>query len=166
MKKAILFSLLFTVLGTVVLRAQEKEFSGEEKKIMQVIEDESKHFWGRNFEAWSALYVHQPYVVWSASTQSGVRIFQGWNAWQKEVKTYFTNDPDPQPYEGVVYKYNYIFRIYKNGAWVAFQQMNNGTKTFETRILEKERGQWKIAMVQLMYNANEEDDSLTEGGGE
>ncbi len=33
--------------------------------------------------------------------------------------------------------------------------MNNGTKTWETRIMEKHKGSWKIAMVQLVYNANE-----------
>ncbi len=164
MKKAMLFSLLLSIFGAGFLTAQEREFSNEEKKIIQVIEDESKYFWARDFDAWSALYVHKPYVVWSASTQSGVRIFQGWDAWRNEVQKFFTSDPNAQPYEGVVYKYNYVFRIYKNGAWVAFQQMDNGTKTFETRILEKEGGKWKIAMVQLMYNANEEDDSLAEGG--
>ncbi len=145
------------------LAAQQQALSAEERKIVDVIEDESKYFWNRNYEAWANLYVQEPYVVWTASTKDGVRRFDGWNAWRDEVKRYFAADPDPMPYNGVVYKYNYRFRIYKNGAWVSFEQMNDGTKTYETRILEKEKGNWKIAMVQLIYNANESETLVSEG---
>ncbi len=166
MKKTIYF---FTLcMGcSLMLSAQEGKLTKDEAAIKAVIESESEYFWGRDFDKWAALYVHAPYVVWTASSKNGVRTYQGWESWKKEVKSLFESDPDPKPYEGVVTKYNYRFRIYKDGAWVSFDQMDNGTKTLETRIMEKENGKWKIAMVQVIYNANEplglgDDDSTGE----
>lgn len=136
--------------------AQQTVLSKEEMAIKNVIESESKHFWGRDYEGWASLYVHAPYTSWTSATKDGVRHFTGWESWSNQVKELFQSDPKPQEYEGVVFKYNYKFRIYKNGAWVSFEQMNGGTKTLENRIMEKENGQWKIAMVEVVYNANEQ----------
>ena len=141
--------------------SQDQKFTREEVAIREVIENESKHFWGRDYDGWQATYIHAPYVSWTAATKDGVRRYSGWESWSKQVKDLFSTDPEPQEYEGVVTKYNYKFRIYGKGAWVAFEQMDNGTKTWETRILEKEDGKWKIAMVELIFNANET--ALTDG---
>jgi hypothetical protein len=107
------------------------------------------------FAQWKDTYVHAPYVVWTAASKDGVRRFESWDKWSQEVEQLFKNDPKPQDYDGVVLKYNYKFRIYGNGAWVSCEQMNGGTKTLETRVMEKDKGKWKIAMVQVIFNANE-----------
>jgi hypothetical protein len=146
--------LLFPPLAWAQKTAGQK-LSKEETAIRQVIESESKHFWGRNYQEWKKLYVHAPYVTRTISTKDGVRQLNGWDVWDEEVKELFDSSPNPQPYEGIVYKYNYRYRVYGNGAWVTFEQMNDGVKTLETRILEKENGQWKIAMVQVIFNVNE-----------
>ena len=122
---------------------------------MQVIEDESKHFWGRDLKNWKKCYVHEDYVTWAAATRDGVRQYNGWKSWYKEVKNLFKESPEPQPYDGIVKKYDYNFRIYDAGAWVSFKQEDNGTVTYETRILEKVNGEWKIALVQLFFDTNE-----------
>lgn len=144
--------------------AQDTKLTKEEEAIKAVIEVESEYFWGRNYDKWADLYVHEPYVVWTSASKSGVRRYDGWKAWNSEVQNLFKEDPEPQPYEGVVYKYNYNFRIYGKGAWVSFEQMNDGTKTYETRIMEKQGGKWKIAMVEVIYNVNEPLEEDTETG--
>jgi len=132
------------------------------KEAVLKFKNESKYFWGRNYDKWQDTYVHAPYISRMTATKDGVHYLQGWVDWNDEVKELSRTDPDPQEYEGVVYKYNYIFRIYGKGAWVSFEQMDNGTKTLETRILEKVNGKWKIVMVGLVYDANQ----VIKDGGE
>lgn len=136
----------------------QKNTSSEEmatKAIKEVIEEESRAFWARDFKNWQKLWVHEPYVIWTAASNTGVRQFYGWDSWKEEVESLFKESPDPIPYDGDVKKYNYNFRIYGDGAWVSFEQDNKGTTTYETRILEKHGGKWKLAAVQLFFNTNE-----------
>ena len=164
MFRIFLFAILLTLSSNLLPAQEKKNFTAEEKTIMEVIEMESRYFWARDLKNWKKLYVHEPYVVWTSSSQDGVRRYEGWKTWLNQVKTLFDQSPDPIPYEGDVEKYDYLFRIYSNGAWVSFKQKNLGTTTFETRILEKVNGKWKIAMVQLIFDVNpdvtaQEDDS-------
>lgn len=136
--------------------SQNSRFDKDERAIQQVIEDESKYFWARDFKNWQKQWIHKPYVVWSAASDAGVRQYHGWKAWEKEVMGLFAESPDPMPYDNVVKKENYVFRIYENGAWVSFEQFNEGIHSYETRIMEKNGGKWRIAAVQLFYDANED----------
>lgn len=138
----------------------QKKSASQEKDIAAikgVIEQESRTFWARDFKSWEKLWVHEPYASWTAASNIGVRQYRGWDAWKAQVEQLFKEDPDPVPYDGDVEKYNYHFRIYGDGAWVSFEQKNKTTTTYETRIMEKHKGKWKIASVQLFFNANEED---------
>jgi len=156
MMKSTFTAILFLMLSSTVAYAQNKEtHTKAEKAILETIELESEYFWGRNYDKWASLYIHAPYTVWTSASSEGVSRYEGWEEWRDQVKKLFENDPDPQPYKGIVHKYNYNFRIYGKGAWVSFEQMNDGTKTLETRIMEKENGKWKIAMVEVIFNANE-----------
>ena len=136
MLKSILCSLiiLFTVSSTF---GQEKKasFSKEEAAIKEVIENESKFFWARDFKNWKKTWVQKPYIVWTAASQDGVRQYNGWKEWLAQVEGLFESSPEPTPYEGEVKKYNYKFRIYGKGAWVSFIQENHEVKTIETSII-------------------------------
>ena len=154
MLRTILFA-AFVLVTLTTTYSQDKALSSEEKAIMEVIENESKYFWGRDIKNWKKCYVHADYVTWAAATRDGVRQYNGWKAWYKEVKSLFQESPEQEPYDGIVRKYDYNFRIYGSGAWVSFKQEDNGTVTNEIRILEKEKGQWKIALVQLFFDTNE-----------
>lgn len=152
MIRSTLLSFLIVLLALPVFGQKEQTFKGEEAKIVEVIENESKHFWARDLKAWKKTWVHEDYVNWTAITEAGVRRYQGWDAWLAEVERFFKEDPDPIKYDGNVKKYNFKFRIYDDGAWVAFEQNDEGTVTYETRVMEKHKGKWKIAMVQLFFN--------------
>jgi hypothetical protein len=152
MNKIILFAALLMLASPVY--SQSKQQNADEKAIMEVIENESRHFWARDFKKWKKQWIQEPYVIWTAASEAGVRQYHGWDAWEKEVLQLFEESPEPMPYDGVVEKKNYTFRIYDNGAWVSFEQENEGTRTYETRIMEKKGGKWRIAAVQLFFNAN------------
>ena len=133
----------------------QKKAASEEAAIQKVIEQESRYFWARDFKNWQKLWVQEPYTIWTAASNTGVRQFHGWDTWKAEVENLFKESPDPIPYDGDVKKNKYNFRIYGDGAWVTFEQDNKGTTTYETRIMEKHGGKWKIAAVQLFFNTNE-----------
>lgn len=159
MKPFNLILLIAALLAPAFLQSQSGALSKEEAAIMEVIEKESRYFWGRNFKKWKKQWVHEPYVVWSSSSRDGVRQYDGWATWSAQVQQLFEEDPEPIPYEGHVTKENYQFRIYGDGAWVRFEQVNEGTRTFENRIMEKQGRKWKIAAVQLFFDANQQEET-------
>lgn len=154
MLRASLLLVLF-ILSSSATFSQSKKLNKDELAIKSVIENESKYFWARDYKNWKKQYINKPYVVWTSSTRDGVTRYDGWEAWSQQVQSLFEESPEPMLYDGIVSKTNYRFRIYKKGAWVSFIQENNGVKTYETRIMEKSQGKWKIAMVQLVYDADE-----------
>lgn len=152
MQKLIVLSLL-ALMGSLPLFGQKKQ--NAEASIKAVIENESRYFWGRDLKNWQKQWVHENYVIWRSATRDGVTQYLGWDQWNKQVESFFKESPTPEPYDGQVIKQNYVFRIYNNGAWVSFEQVNKGVITYETRVLEKVNGQWRIALVELIFNANE-----------
>lgn len=153
--KRILTSLFLLAISFTLL-AQSQNMKAEQAAIKDVIENESKHFWARDFQSWKKLWVHADYAVWLAASRDGIRQYQGWKAWSDNVKEFFAENPEPKTYIGEVTKTDYRFRIYGDGAWVSFVQDNEGTGTLETRILEKRNGKWRIAMAQIIHDANED----------
>lgn len=146
---------ILLILSSALAFGQKQKASAEEEKIKQLIEQESRYFWARDFKNWKKLWVHEPYIIWTAASNSGVNQHSGWEAWEKEVLSLFEESPEPIPYDGDVKKYNYHIRIYGGGAWATFEQDNKGTVTYESRILEKQGGKWKVAAVQLFFNTND-----------
>ena len=164
MLRIAIFTTLLAVSSSFAFGQDKTASNSIEEVIKQVIEQESRTFWARDFKSWQKLWVHEPYTIWTAASNTGVRQYYGWDAWKEEVENLFQESPEPIPYEGDVKKSNYNFRVYGNGAWVTFEQDNKGTTTYESRIMEKHGGKWKIAAVQLFFNANEPDTAPVEAG--
>lgn len=80
---------------TTPMMAQKKSVATEEAAIKEVIENESKYFWGRDLKNWKKLYVHAPYVVWTSSSLDGVRRYEGWETWLSEVEELLPNRRTP-----------------------------------------------------------------------
>lgn len=137
------------------LFSQNEKLSRIEKDIVQVIENESRFFWARDYKNWKKTWVHTEYVSWTVSSRDGIRQYASWKSWKNEVKSLFETNPEALPYDGEVKKYDYEIRIYGDGAWVSFEQDNKGVITRELRIMEKHRGVWKIAMAQIFHDVNE-----------
>ncbi len=163
MFRTAIITALLMLSSSLVFSQKAKNSSSDVEEIKEVIENESRYFWARDFKNWKKQWVHEPYTIWTAASTNGIRQYYGWDAWEKEVKQLFKDSPDPMPYEGDVKKYEFTVRNYGDGAWVSFLQDNKGTVTYETRLMEKEKGKWKIAAVQLFFNPNETSGLSEEG---
>lgn len=118
--------------------------------IKDVIKQETAAFWNRDYKAWSDTWIQESHIVWTAATQDGVRQYKGWDDWSAEVKRFIKENPKPD--KDNILRGEWVVRVYGTGAWASFIQDWNGSISKETRILEKQDGQWKIAFVETLYN--------------
>jgi len=133
------------------------EQSNDAVAIMEVIASESIAFWDKDFEAWSRCWVHEPYVrVMGWWARGGVTIMKGWETISSRMKDVMTENPEPNPTASHVRRENVNLRVDGNTAWVTFDQYGQDTGdlqmdmpglSHETRVLEKQDGEWKIVYV-------------------
>lgn len=124
-------------------------YEEEKKAIIETLNEETKAAFQRDYEGWKEKWVHDPtttktYINFADSSFSESI---GWNEISKFVKTYFNEHPEPEPLPKLVE--NIDVRLYRNGAWVTYEQKDTlrGLKR-ETRLMEKTNGQWRIAGMQ------------------
>ena len=131
--------------------------SNEFEPIMEVIAAESVAFWNKDFEAWSRCWSQTSYVRltgWWAD--GGITVIKGWEALSNQMKKLMTENPEPNPTASRVRRENINLRIDGSMAWVTFDQYGEDTGdkrmdmpglSYETRVLEKQNGEWKIVYV-------------------
>ena len=153
------FTLLILVLGTgcneigktnlVENVDQELNLEIENKAILDRLNNETKNAFQRDYEAWTKNWVHDPSIskVYINFTDSTFSESIGWKEISQFVKTFIEEHPDPEPVPKPLEKID--VRLYGNGAWVTYEQMDSlrGLKR-ETRLMEKINGVWKIAGMQ------------------
>jgi hypothetical protein len=132
-------------------------FEKEKAEILAVLEGESKAFWEKDIDAFSSYWVHEEYVRtmgWWA--QGGVTVVEGWKEREARTRTHMENSPESNPTATNVKRKNINLRIYKDVAWLTFDQYGEDTGdttmdmpglSRETRIFEKHDEKWKIAYV-------------------
>ena len=141
-----------------VAAPQKQSFEQEKIDILKVINDETKAAFNRDYEGWKKKWVQKSYVTktymnFADSTLSETLL---WNELDDFVRTYIEAHPEPDPLPTLVDEID--VRLYENGAWVSYEQKDpeRGLKR-ETRLMEKENGQWKIAGMQtVIYGFSEE----------
>ena len=138
----------------IVLRSNDNNTTiTEEEAVKKVIVTETEAFWNKDFQQLSDCWVHEDYarVVgwWQAG---GVTVRKGWSVIGKKMETVIKENPGKNPQN--VTRENFNIRISGDMAWVTFEQYGTDTGeqamdmpglSYETRILEKQNGQWKIA---------------------
>ncbi len=132
------------------------DFEKEKAAILDVLNNETKAAFTRDYEGWKQKWVQKPYVTKTyinfADNTSTETI--GWKEVDDFVRTYIEEHPDPDPLPTPIADID--VRLYGTGAWVSYEQKatNQGLKR-ETRLMEKENGQWKIAgMHTTIYREN------------
>lgn len=133
------------------------EHVSDSLQIMEVISGESKAFWDKDYEAFASYWVHSPYVrTMGWWKDGGVTVVKGWEERSARTKAHMEASPEPNPTANNVRRKNINLRIYKDVAWLTFDQYGEDTGdslmdmaglSRETRILEKHEGKWKIAYV-------------------
>jgi hypothetical protein len=135
--------------------------------IMQVIANESSAFWNKDFEAWAQCWLHTTYIRltgwWS---RGGITVVEGWETLSSRVKEMMVANPEPNLTATQVRRENVNLRISGDMAWVTFDQYGEETGDLamdmpglsrETRVLEKQAGEWKIVYVNWLLEGEMED---------
>ena len=139
--------------------APKKDATFEEDKaaIIDVIEQQAAAFWAKDFQRWADTWVHAPYsrrLGWSEP--GGVSSLEGWNTIGARMEQNMAENPTPNLTPTKLLRERLNFRIYADVAWVTFEQhaVSTGDSRFdmpglsyETRILEKHNGKWKVAYL-------------------
>jgi hypothetical protein len=136
---------------------EQINYEKEKEAILDVIENESKAFWKKDFEEYASFWVHEDYIRthgwWEAG---GVTVVSGWEERGKRTKSHMENSPEENSTATTVKRENINLRIYEDVAWMTFDQYGEDTGdptmdmpglSRETRILEKHNGKWKIVYV-------------------
>jgi hypothetical protein len=135
----------------------EVNLANDSTAIMNVIDGESAAFWNKDYDKWASHWVQAPYIRtmgwWKGG---GVTVVEGWDERAERSKGNFQASPDANPTATRVRRENINLRIYKDVAWLTFDQYGEDTgdtlmdmpgRSRETRILEKHNDGWKIAYV-------------------
>lgn len=156
--------------------AQSIDFEKEKAAILEVIDAESAAFWNKDFEKFAACWVHGPHVrTMGWWEDGGVTVVQGWEERANRTKKHMAASPEPNPTANNVIRKNWNIRIFRDVAWLTFDQYGEDTgdqlmdmpgRSRETRILEKVDGKWKIAYVGWLLEGptmSDESTALDEG---
>lgn len=154
--------ILLTGLCANTLSAQVLNNNLEKEKtaIRSVINNETETYYKQDFEGWKKNFVNATYFrqygYWEGYPEK-VRYYDGFDTLQKvkasqfkENRTYWKGS-----YEK---RLNENFRIFKDVAWYSFEQESFDGKTneflgksLELRVMEKHKGEWKIAYLGFHY---------------
>lgn len=141
------------IIGTV-------DFEKEKAAIQAIIAKETESYYKQDFEGWKSTYLESPafrkFGYWEGYPEKVVSNI-GFESLAKVKKKQF--DANETLWQGSTEeRKNENFRISNNMAWYTFEQNSfekNSRKflgkSLETRILEKENGEWKIAYLGFHY---------------
>ena len=137
--------------------SKEETLEKEQAAILEVIERQAAAFWAKDFERWADTWVEAPYIRrlgWSDT--GGVVSVEGWEAIAARMKKNMADNPKPNETPAKLVREHMNFRIYADVAWVTFEQHGVATGdtrfdmpglSYETRILEKHNGKWRVAYL-------------------
>ena len=136
------------------------DFEKEKAAIQAIIAKETESYYKQDFEGWKSTYLESPafrkFGYWEGYPEKVVSNI-GFESLAKVKKKQF--DANETLWQGSTEeRKNENFRISNNMAWYTFEQNSfekNSRKflgkSLETRILEKENGEWKIAYLGFHY---------------
>ena len=125
--------------------------------IRSVIWEETAAFADKDFDRWAACYVHNERTHEVYMTDRGVIVHRGWDEVAGAMRRLMTDNPEPIT-EGFSQQ-DHRISLDNNLAWVTFHsecrvldsRIIRAPDNFETRILEREKGQWKIIYAGVAF---------------
>ena len=133
-------------------------FEEEKAAILTTLHNETKAAFQRGYAEWTKYWIHRSnasktYINFHDSTFSETI---GWVAISGFVKIFIDENPEPETVPAL--SSDVKIRLYGNGAWVSYEQVDSarGLKR-ETRLMEKVDGKWKISgMHTTIYGHSQE----------
>ncbi len=139
---------------------QTIDMAQEKKVLINLIEKETLAFYNKDLQQLSNCWGHGAYVRhmgwWK---RGGIRVLSGWDSVFNSFKHSVANNPAQNQQKTI--RKNYNFRISENMAWCTFDGYGQDNKepdmdmpglTRETRIFEKQDGEWKIVYAGWLLN--------------
>jgi DNA-binding CsgD family transcriptional regulator len=127
---------------------------------MGLIEEESRAYWNREYDAWAKCWVKAPYVRKAGWwTQGGITWRQGFDEIAGRMREQAIVPPPGRP--PGIRRETINLRLGGDVAWLTFDEHwpESGTDlpgmSRETRILERHGGEWKIAYSCYLYRSLE-----------
>jgi hypothetical protein len=147
-----IFTALFLCLiaHTHLAQAQATDTKTDETAIFQLIQDETRYFYGREVKMWGNCYQQDAKTAWTCSEPEMLLHAKGWEQLSGLVGKYLMDNPDPVEFK--IERSAYQVTL-KNGiAWAAFDALlvtNTGESRWkEIRVLEKNTAnEWKISCM-------------------
>jgi hypothetical protein len=135
--------------------AREANQERDKKAITEVIENETKSFFARDYDAWKSNYAQTDYAFQAWSNDDGTFDSNvGWEDINKQIGRYIADNPEPVSSHPIVERKNMKFKFFDDDvAYLTWDQFNSDKqeKNFhhskEVRLVEKIDGQWKIVCV-------------------
>lgn len=157
-----LFSVLF--LSCQTNSTDEVAFSEEQEKaaILKVIEDETKCFFGGDYDCWASNWSQEKYSMQAWNTEDGsYDAVVGWNEIDRQGKYWIRRYYEDG--QNIVYPFvkreNMIVKFFNpTTAYLVWKQYNANADTTmyqvsqESRLLEKKNGEWKIVNVTAFWD--------------
>lgn len=131
---------------------------------MSVIEGETDCFFARDYECWKDKFTHSDYSYQAWSNSDGTfDASVGWESIEKNLGKYIKENPTEPEDAGsshpVVKRKNVKVKFYGDkAAHLTWDQYNSSRdQTYflhskEVRLMEKEKGEWKIVNVSAFWN--------------
>ena len=140
--------------------ARETNRTSDEKAIMATIQKETDSFYARDYDTWKTTYVHDKHVFQGWSNSNGTFDTKvGWDTVSYSIKKYIQNYPQPSHTQKPVERRNIQYKFYNDNVayltWDQYQINSEGKKyqySKEIRLMEKQKGQWKIACVAAFWD--------------
>lgn len=147
-----------------IAQTASAQLEPEEQAIMAVITEQTRAYFERDFASWKQTHVHADYYTeftyWDG-WDDPVRVVRGWAGHEANVAPNFAPDQPKNVWNAAKYERSDInIRIAASGdmAWVTYAQRAVDPETkaihgasYETRVMEKHDGQWKIAYLGYHY---------------
>ncbi len=120
--------------------------------IKTLIEKETKAFFAVDRQGWMDCWIHAPSAYWSYADSEGINYYEGWNAIEVGFNDYFVTT---KPANIQIERTWQDIKVYNNGAYARFKQRLitdgvTGPLQVEIRVLEKDKGAWKILLVGVL----------------
>ncbi|EBA12578.1 nuclear transport factor 2 family protein [Roseobacter sp. CCS2] len=131
--------------------------------IMQVIALETQTFAGGDFAAWAACWVQDDRTrQLCISSTTGATVLEGWPAIAQYMREVFDSGSGCNIVD--FQRENVLINMIGNVAWVVFdgrsaQADGQVERTYETRVLEKAQGRWRIVYSSFLVRGHQREDA-------
>jgi len=156
------FKVLFAIIVLIGISCQEKiDIEKEKVAIIAVIEAETEAFFDSDINRLASFHVQDESNIRLTATKSGYTYDEGWEKINSFFLDYFENQVEPGDFYEV--KKNYKIKVYKNSAWVVFDNDFYNvddellSSSIHAEFLEKVNGEWKLVFYNSIYTSTWEE---------